>query len=73
MQVENIDFSDDYERSIALRMKAEVEVKTREQMLQTEKAIEKADKNNTKTQKDKGDQVISAVGGAGRVAQRRSR
>lgn len=36
VQVENIDFSDDYERSIALRMKAEVEVKTREQMLQTE-------------------------------------
>lgn len=36
VQVENIDFSDDYERSIALRMKAEVEVKTREQMLATE-------------------------------------
>jgi regulator of protease activity HflC (stomatin/prohibitin superfamily) len=36
VQIENIDFSDDYERSIALRMKAEVEVKTREQMLQTE-------------------------------------
>jgi regulator of protease activity HflC (stomatin/prohibitin superfamily) len=36
VQVENIDFSEDYERSIALRMKAEVEVKTREQMLQTE-------------------------------------
>lgn len=35
VQVENIDFSDDYERSIALRMKAEVEVKTREQMLAT--------------------------------------
>ena len=37
VQVENIDFSDDYERSIAQRMKAEVEVKTREQMLETEK------------------------------------
>ena len=36
VQIENIDFSDDYERSIALRMKAEVEVKTREQMLATE-------------------------------------
>lgn len=36
VQVENIDFSDDYEKSIALRMKAEVEVKTREQMLATE-------------------------------------
>ena len=36
VQVENIDFSEDYERSIALRMKAEVEVKTREQMLATE-------------------------------------
>lgn len=36
VQVENIDFSDDYENSIALRMKAEVEVKTREQMLATE-------------------------------------
>lgn len=36
VQVENIDFSDDYERSIAERMKAEVAVKTREQMLQTE-------------------------------------
>ncbi|SNS82058.1 SPFH domain-containing protein [Pseudomonas segetis] len=36
VQVENIDFSDDYERSIAQRMKAEVEVKTREQMLATE-------------------------------------
>ena len=36
VQVENIDFSDDYARSIALRMKAEVEVKTREQMLATE-------------------------------------
>ena len=36
VQVENIDLSDDYERSIALRMKAEVEVKTREQMLATE-------------------------------------
>ena len=36
VQIENIDFSDDYERSIALRMKAEVEVKTREQVLATE-------------------------------------
>jgi regulator of protease activity HflC (stomatin/prohibitin superfamily) len=36
VQVENIDFSDDYERSIAERMKAEVQVKTREQMLATE-------------------------------------
>jgi len=36
VQIENIDFSDDYERSIALRMKAEVEVKTRAQMLATE-------------------------------------
>lgn len=36
VQIENIDFSDDYEKSIALRMKAEVEVKTREQMLATE-------------------------------------
>lgn len=36
VQVENIDFSDDYEKSIALRMKAEVEVKTREQQLKTE-------------------------------------
>jgi regulator of protease activity HflC (stomatin/prohibitin superfamily) len=39
VQVENIDFSDDYERSIALRMKAEVEVKTREQMLATEQVV----------------------------------
>lgn len=37
VQVENIDFSDDYEKSIAERMKAEVAVKTREQMLETEK------------------------------------
>lgn len=36
VQIENIDFSDDYERSIALRMKAEVEVTTREQQLKTE-------------------------------------
>ncbi|MEB0132585.1 SPFH domain-containing protein [Pseudomonas sp. CCI2.4] len=36
VQVENIDFSDDYEKSISLRMKAEVEVKTREQQLKTE-------------------------------------
>lgn len=36
VQVENIDFSDDYERSISERMKAEVQVKTREQMLATE-------------------------------------
>lgn len=36
VQVENIDFSDDYEKSIALRMKAEVEVTTREQQLRTE-------------------------------------
>lgn len=37
VQVENVDFSDAYERSIEMRMKAEVEVKTREQMLATEK------------------------------------
>lgn len=36
VQVENIDFSDAYERSIEERMKAEVEVKTREQQLATE-------------------------------------
>lgn len=36
VQVENIDFSKDYENSIAERMKAEVQVKTREQMLATE-------------------------------------
>jgi len=36
VQIENIDFSDDYERSIALRMKAEVDVKTRAQMRATE-------------------------------------
>lgn len=37
VQVENLDFSDAYERSIEERMKAEVAVKTREQMLETEK------------------------------------
>lgn len=37
VQIENIDFSDAYERSIEERMKAEVQVKTREQMLATEK------------------------------------
>ena len=37
VQVENIDFSDAYEKSIEERMKAEVQVKTREQMLATEK------------------------------------
>lgn len=37
VQVENLDFSDAYERSIEERMQAEVAVKTREQMLQTEK------------------------------------
>lgn len=37
VQVENIDFSDAYERSIEERMKAEVAVKTREQQLETEK------------------------------------
>lgn len=36
VQVENIDFNDDYERAISERMKAEVEVKTREQALKTE-------------------------------------
>ena len=36
VQVENIDFSDAYEKSIEERMKAEVQVKTREQMLATE-------------------------------------
>lgn len=36
VQVENIDFNDDYERAISERMKAEVEVKTREQSLKTE-------------------------------------
>lgn len=37
IQIENLDFSDAYERSIEDRMKAEVQVKTREQMLATEK------------------------------------
>lgn len=37
VQVENIDFSAAYEHSIEERMKAEVQVKTREQMLATEK------------------------------------
>ena len=37
VQIENIDFSDAYEKSIEERMKAEVQVKTREQMLATEK------------------------------------
>nr|WP_256594849.1 prohibitin family protein [Pseudomonas sp. OV226] len=37
VQVENIDFSDAYERSIEERMNAEVQVKTREQMLATER------------------------------------
>lgn len=37
VQVENIDFSEAYERSIEERMKAEVQVKTREQMLATER------------------------------------
>lgn len=37
LQIENIDFSDAYERSIEDRMKAEVQVKTREQMLAAEK------------------------------------
>jgi regulator of protease activity HflC (stomatin/prohibitin superfamily) len=37
VQIENIDFSDAYERSIEERMNAEVQVKTREQMLATEK------------------------------------
>ncbi len=36
VQVENIDFSDAYEKSIEERMKAEVAVKTREQQLATE-------------------------------------
>lgn len=36
VQVENIDFSDAYERSIEDRMKAEIEIKTREQNLATE-------------------------------------
>lgn len=37
VQIENIDFSDAYESSIEERMKAEVQVKTRTQMLETEK------------------------------------
>ncbi|MOA01122.1 Modulator of FtsH protease HflC [compost metagenome] len=37
VQIENIDFSDAYEKSIEERMRAEVQVKTREQMLATEK------------------------------------
>ncbi|VVP58183.1 Modulator of FtsH protease HflC [Pseudomonas fluorescens] len=37
VQIENIDFSDAYERSIEERMNAEVQVKTREQMLATER------------------------------------
>lgn len=36
VQVENIDFSDAYERAIEARMAAEVQVKTREQQLATE-------------------------------------
>ncbi len=36
VQVENIDFSDAYERAIEARMSAEVQVKTREQQLATE-------------------------------------
>nr|WP_134331735.1 prohibitin family protein [Pseudomonas sp. HS-2] len=37
VQIENIDFSDAYEQTIEDRMKAEIQVKTREQMLETEK------------------------------------
>ncbi|WP_121498414.1 prohibitin family protein [Pseudomonas aeruginosa] len=37
LQIENIDFSDAYEQTIEDRMKAEIQVKTREQMLETEK------------------------------------
>lgn len=37
LQIENIDFSDAYEETIEARMKAEVAVKTREQMLETER------------------------------------
>jgi regulator of protease activity HflC (stomatin/prohibitin superfamily) len=36
VQVENIDFSDAYEKAIEARMAAEVQVKTREQQLATE-------------------------------------
>ncbi|MNZ76412.1 hypothetical protein D3C78_949150 [compost metagenome] len=36
MQVENIDFSESYERSIEERMKAEVAIQTRQQNLATE-------------------------------------
>ncbi|MCS7527152.1 prohibitin family protein [Pseudomonas aeruginosa] len=37
VQIENIDFSDAYEQTIEDRMKAEIQVKTRQQMLETEK------------------------------------
>nr|CEK42072.1 Membrane protease family protein y2843 [Pseudomonas fluorescens SBW25] len=37
LQIENIDFSDAYEQTIEDRMKAEIQVKTREQNLATEK------------------------------------
>jgi regulator of protease activity HflC (stomatin/prohibitin superfamily) len=37
LQIENIDFSDAYEQTIEDRMKAEIQVKTRQQMLETEK------------------------------------
>ena len=58
VQVENIDFSDDYERSIALRMKAEVEVKTREQMLATEQV--EAQIVVTRAQAEAGSKVAQA-------------
>ncbi len=48
VQVENIDFSDAYEQAIAARMKAEVEVKTREQNLAMEQI--QASINVTKAQ-----------------------
>lgn len=37
VQIENIDFSDAYEKSIEDRMKAEVAIATRKQNLETEK------------------------------------
>ena len=37
VQIENIDFSDAYEKSIEDRMKAEVVIATRKQNLETEK------------------------------------
>lgn len=52
VQVENIDFSDAYERSIEDRMKAEIEIKTREQNLATEEVQAKIKVTQAKAEAD---------------------